>query len=297
MPTPSKFLAAQVVAVHGRHCAVDCDGEIVTCVPRGKKSIVACGDRVHIAMTSKGQGVIEAVDPRHTLLYRSDAFREKLIAANVDQMIVVLAAVPSFYQELLDRCLVAAEFQGIRALVVLNKSDLLDETRAARDRLRLYEGLGYEVLPLVARTDVSPLRPHLAGRSSVLVGQSGMGKSTIVNGLVPNAAAAVGEISLALDSGRHTTTSARMYRLDGEAQLIDSPGMQEFGLRHVPVDAIARCFPEMRPLLGQCRFNDCAHRVEPDCAIRAAVEKGSIDAARLRSYARLTEEARRAPRY
>lgn len=297
MPPASQFQSAQVVAVHGRHCAVDVDGEIVTCFPRGKKSAIACGDRVHIAMTAKGQGVIEAVDPRRTLLYRSDAYREKLIAANVDQMIIVLAAVPSFYQELLDRCLVAAEFQGIRALIVLNKSDLVDESRAARERLRLYEGLGYEVLPLVARSDVSPLRPHLAGRSSVLVGQSGMGKSTIVNGLVPDAAAAVGEISLALDSGRHTTTYARMYRLDAQAQLIDSPGMQEFGLRHVPAHEIARCFPEMRPLLGQCRFNDCAHLVEPDCAVRAAASNASIDAARLRSYARLMDEARRAPRY
>lgn len=297
MPTASQLHSAQVVAVHGRHCAVDIDGEIVTCFPRGKKSIVACGDRVSIAMIAKGQGVIEAIAPRSSLLYRSDAYREKLIAANVDQMIIVLAAVPSFYQELLDRCLVAAESQAIRALIVLNKSDLVDESRAARKRLSLYERLGYEVLSLVARTDVSPLQPHLAGRSSVLVGQSGMGKSTIVNSLMPDAAAAVGEISLALDSGRHTTTHARMYRLDAQAHLIDSPGMQEFGLSHVPADAIAGCFPEIRPLLGKCRFNDCAHVVEPECAVRAAVDSGSIDAARLRSYARLMEEARRAHRY
>lgn len=297
MPVASQLRYAQVVAVHGRHCAVDVDGEIVTCFPRGKKSVVACGDRVQIAMTAKGQGVIEAVDPRRTLLYRSDAYREKLIAANIDQMIIVLAAVPSYYQELLDRCLVAAEFQGIRALVVINKSDLVDESREARERLRLYEALGYEVLPLVARNDVSPLLPHLADRSSVLVGQSGMGKSTIVNSLVPDAGAAVGDISLALDSGRHTTTYARMYRLDPQARLIDSPGMQEFGLRHVPAKEIARCYPEMRPWLGRCRFNDCAHLVEPDCAVRAAADNGSIDAARLRSYARLMEEAQRATRY
>lgn len=297
MPVASKSHPAQVIAVHGRHCVVDVDGEPVTCVARGKKSHVACGDRVHIAMTAKGQGVIEAVEPRRTLLYRSDEHREKLIAANVDQMIVVLAAVPSFYQELLDRCLVAAEFQGVHPLVVLNKSDLVEESRAARERLRVYAQLGYEILPLVARTDVSPLEPYLAGRSSVLVGQSGMGKSTIVNALVPDAGAAVGEISLALDSGRHTTTYARMYRLGAQSRLIDSPGMQEFGLGHVPAKEIARCFPEMRPWLGQCRFNDCAHLVEPDCAVRIAADKGEIDRARLRSYTHLMEEARRVPRY
>lgn len=297
MPASSPIHSGQVVAVHGRHCVVDVGGERLTCFPRGKKSLVACGDRVAVAPTAKGQGVIEAVDPRRALLYRSDAHREKLIAANVDQMIIVLAAIPSVYQELLDRCLVAAEHQDIHALIVLNKSDLIEESRAVRERLRLYESLGYTVLPLVARTSVSDLLPHLSGRLSVLVGQSGMGKSTIVNRLLPDADAAVGEISLALDSGRHTTTYARLYQVGPDTGLIDSPGMQEFGLRHVPRERIASCFPELRPLLGQCRFKDCAHLVEPDCAVRAAAGRGVVDALRLRSYARIMEEAQHRTRY
>ena len=131
------------------------------------------------------------------------------------------------------------------------------------------------MLPLVAKRDVLPLRSHLAGHTSVLVGQSGMGKSTIINALLPDAGAAVSDISLALDSGRHTTTHARLYHLDADAALIDSPGMQEFGLMHLSTDDLQHAFVEFRPLLGQCRFNDCRHRGEPSCAIDAGVTRGA----------------------
>lgn len=293
MPAAPALNTGQVVAVHGRQYAVDIAGETVSCFPRGKKSVVACGDVVHVLPTAPGQGVIESIGERRSLLYRSDLFREKLIAANVDQMIIVLAAVPSFYRELLDRCLIAAEHQCIDALIVLNKSDLTQQTQAALDALRLYRSLGYVVLPLAARQDVSPLQPYLAGKLSVLVGQSGMGKSTIVNALVPRAQAAVGDISVALDSGRHTTTHARLYRLDAGAGLIDSPGMQEFGLRHIPARDLQSCFREFRPVLGECRFNDCAHLQEPGCAVRAALDGGAIDAERMRTYQRVMHEAQR----
>lgn len=286
-----------MIAVHGRQYLVELvDGEVLACFPRGKKSELACGDRVAVMRTAPGQGVVEATDPRRTLLFRSDAYRQKLIAANADQMIVVLAAAPSFYEELLDCCLVAAEHQRIAALIVLNKFDLA-ASPAAMERLQRHAALGYEVLPLTAREDVGPLRPRLAGRTSVLVGQSGMGKSTIVNALVPDAGAAIGDISLALDSGRHTTTHARLYRLDADSALIDSPGMQEFGLHHVATTELAHCFVEFRPWLGNCRFNDCLHLSEPDCAVQAAQSRGQIDAQRLAVYRKLVQEAQRRRKY
>jgi ribosome biogenesis GTPase len=204
--------------------------------------------------------------------------------------------VPSFYEELLIRCLAAAEHQGIRALIVLNKFDLVEESARALATLEPYRALGYAVLPLIAKREVTPLRAHLHGHTSVLVGQSGMGKSTIINALVPGAAAAVSDISAALDSGRHTTTHARLYRLDAHSALIDSPGLQEFGLGHVPVRELDRTFVEFRPLLGRCRFNDCLHRGEPDCAVAAAAERGQISEQRLKVYRRLLDEAQRARR-
>ena len=183
--------------------------------------------------TTGTQGVIEALGPRRTLLYRSDPFRTKLIAANVSQIVIVLAPVPTWYEDLLVRCLVAAEAAGIRALIVLNKADLGAAWDTARAGLEGYERLGYRVLAMSARHDIAPLRACLSGECSVLVGQSGMGKSTIVNTLLPGQAVPVGDISSALDSGRHTTTSARLHRLDATSTLIDSPGLQEFGLHHL----------------------------------------------------------------
>ena len=287
-------LRGQVVSTHGRHYRVEVSGgEILTCFPRGKRSLVACGDLVQVARTATGQGVIEAVDPRRALLYRSDPHRQKLVAANVTQMVIVLAVVPSFYEELLNRCLAAAAHQRIPALIVLNKFDLSAQSAPALVSLALYTQLGYTVLPLVAKHDVSPLRAHLTGHLSLLVGQSGMGKSTIINGLLPGAAAAVGDISIALDSGRHTTTHASLHRLDESSGLIDSPGMQEFGLLHLSQRELADAFQEFHPYLAACRFNDCRHTGEPDCAIDAAVSDGKISARRLAAYRRIVADLKR----
>jgi ribosome biogenesis GTPase len=292
------LLHGVVVAAHGRHYLVElAAGEILTCFPRGKRSLVACGDSVAVMRSAAGQGVIEAVDPRRALLYRSDQYRQKLIAANVTQMVIVLAVVPSFYEELLNRCLAAAEHQGIRALIVLNKFDLAEQSARALKSLELYEQLGYAVLPLVAKRDVDPLRTHLEGELSVLVGQSGMGKSTIINALVPGAGAAIGDVSVALDSGRHTTTHASLYRLNGTSGLIDSPGMQEFGLQHLSQRDLAAAFVEFRPCLGGCRFNDCRHTAEPGCAVTAAVSEGRISSRRLEGYRRILADLKKAKQY
>ena len=280
-----------VVAAHGRQYRVELDGgETLSCFTRGKKSELACGDRVSIRYSDSNQGVIEAIAPRRSLLYRSNAFREKLIAANVSQIIIVVATEPSFSDELVTRCLVAAESQNLRALIVLNKCDLTDRLPAAEAALTPFTRIGYPLLRLSARTDASALRPFLSGQTSVLVGQSGMGKSTLINALLPGVQAATREISTALDTGKHTTTHATLYRLDAQSALIDSPGLQAFGLHHLAPAAIERAFPELRPFLGQCRFRDCRHAREPDCAVRAALTRGELDSRRYAVFQRLLSE-------
>ena len=280
-----------VVGTFGRQYLVELPGpEVLTCFPRGKRSTLACGDRVEVARTAPGQGVVEAIDPRSALLYRSDQFRQKLIAANVTQIVIVLAVVPSFYEELLNRCIAAAENQRLSLVIAMNKFDLAAEHTAAMDRLTLYANLGYRVIALSAKRDISPLRPALSGHASVLIGQSGMGKSTIINALIPGAGATTAEISAALDSGRHTTTHARLYHLDAGADLIDSPGMQEFGLHHLTQQDIAEAFIEFRPLLGHCRFHNCRHLVEPGCAIAMSEAEGKVDVRRLEAYRKLVRE-------
>jgi ribosome biogenesis GTPase len=284
------LLDGQVVASHGRRYSVElAEGAVLDCVTRGKRGEIACGDRVRVAITSAGAGVIEARAPRSSLFYRSDRERQKLVAANVTQAFVVVAPMPVWSPDLVDRCLAAAEHEGIRALVVLNKCDL-PQSATALAALETYRALGYTVLTIAAKRDVSPLRPHLAGQVSVLVGQSGMGKSTIINALLPQAAARVDEIATALPGGRHTTTHARLYRLDAASAIIDSPGMQEFGVHHLTAAELADGFVELRPYHGQCRFNDCRHLTEPGCAVSAAAERGLIDARRLAGFRRLATE-------
>ena len=277
-------LAGQIIAAFGRHYLVELPGgEILECVPRGKKSEVACGDNVEITRSGTDQGVIDRIAPRTSLLYRSDAWKQKLIAANVTQLIIVVASEPSFNDELLARCLLAGHEQKLEILIVLNKCDLPQVT-AARAQLAVYGKIGYRVLELSAKQDVAPLRPFLQGHTSVLVGQSGMGKSTLINALIPAAQAATREISTVLDSGKHTTTHARLYHLNHDSALIDCPGVQLFGLHHLDFAAMERNFPEFLPYLGECRFANCSHSHEPDCAIRTATEEGKIDARRLQLF-------------
>ncbi len=289
----ARLHAGTVIAAYGRSYTVMLDdGTSVACYPRGKRSELACGDRVQVALTGPAQGVVESIDPRSALFYRSDAFRQKIIAANVSQIVVVLASSPSWYEELLNRCLVAAEAGRTRAVIVLNKVDLPEAT-AALAALQTYADIGYPVVPMVARQGVDALRPLLEGQTSVLVGQSGMGKSTIINALHPEARASTAEVSAALDSGKHTTTHARLYRLGPDTAIIDSPGMQEFGLHHVPRQELDACFPEFREWIGQCRFANCRHMGEPGCAIDGAVGKGKVTTRRLSAYRAIASEAAR----
>jgi ribosome biogenesis GTPase len=178
-------------------------------------------------------------------------------------------------------------------VLVLNKVDLpaANEVRAGLD---LYERLGYPVVALQAKRGIEPLRPHLEGRHGVLVGQSGMGKSTIINAATGETRARTGDVSVALKAGTHTTTHTRLHRLQGDAWIIDSPGMQAFGLNQLDAFALERAFVEFRPRLGQCRFRNCAHDQEPGCAIRAAVDDGSIAPSRYAAYQRIREEIAKA---
>jgi ribosome biogenesis GTPase len=286
-----------VIAAHGRHYLVapEDGSAMLQCFPRGKRSEVAVGDRVIYEPTSADQGVIVEIGERRNLLYRSDQYKSKLFAANLDQLLIVLATEPHFSEDLLGRALGAAEANELKPLIVLNKTDVTAELPGARARLARYQALGYTVVELSIKTQPEAARAaldeHLHGHATLLLGQSGMGKSTLVNLVVPNAEVATREISTALNSGRHTTTFTRLYPLPDGGALIDSPGFQEFGLHHLTEGKLERAFPEFRPLLPNCRFYNCHHLQEPGCAILEAVADGRIAPARHALYAQLVHEA------
>ncbi|GHU17765.1 putative ribosome biogenesis GTPase RsgA [Betaproteobacteria bacterium] len=282
-------LEGVVIATFGRHFEVSTASGILRCVTRGKQNAYACGDEIELTPTTAGEGVIEALHPRRNLLWRSDAFRQKLLAANLDQIIVVVATEPGFSTLLISRCLAAAESEGIDALIVLNKADLSAQLPPARKRLHLFATLGYPVLELCALDGAAALAAQIEGKKCLLVGQSGMGKSTLTNALTPEACAATAAISIALDSGKHTTTLARLYPR-GSGWLVDSPGLQAFGLAHLAPEHLAHAFIEFRPLLGQCRFRDCRHDNEPGCALTAASASGVISSQRLAHYHAIRNE-------
>lgn len=287
-----------VVSTHGRHVVVEsADGSRLICHPRGKKSEAVVGDRVLWQPTQEAsdEGVIVEVEARKNLLYRQDEWRSKSFAANLDQLLMWIAVEPVFSEAQLTRALIAARSADIPVTIVLNKIDL-PEVQRARDRLAPYQAMGYHVVEMslkqeteAAREQVAPLLDH---KHSLVLGPSGAGKSTLINTLLPNARAEVGEISQALNSGRHTTTSSQWYWLDGErdSAVIDSPGFQEFGLHHIVPTELARWMPDIAEHMNDCRFHNCTHRQEPGCAVQAAVTAGTITPIRLSLYQDIFEE-------
>ena len=300
----SDTLPGLVVASHGRHFLVETPGgERVLCHPRGKKSEAVVGDRVQWKR-SHDEGTIERIEERRNLFYRQDEVRTKSFAANLDRVLVLIAAEPEFSEHQLARALIAAEAEHIQPIIALNKSDLVEPFERAWRRLLPYQRMHYGVMPLSLRlsgeVDRDKLMNHLRGRTTLVLGPSGAGKSTLINLLVPGAAAQTGEISQVLNSGKHTTTSTTWYWVDAgrTTALIDSPGFQEFGLHHIEPTRLAECMPDIRVHLGRCRFYNCTHRHEPGCGVIEAVGEGAeaITPSRYRIYTELFEELSQ-PRY
>ena len=296
-----------VVASYGRHFLVETpEGKRLTCHPRGKKSQAVVGDHV-LWQGTHDEGTIEQVVERKNLFYRQDEIRTKSFAANLDQVLILIAAEPEFSEHQLARALIAAEAERITPIIALNKSDLVEPFERAWQRLLPYQRMGYGVLPLSLRlskeVDREALLKHLAGKTTLVLGPSGAGKSTLINLLVPGATVLTGEISQALNSGKHTTTSTTWYWVD-EARttaLIDSPGFQEFGLNHIGPTQLAGCMPDLRPHLGECKFSNCTHLHEPDCAVISAIESASsphpVGARRYKIYSELFAELSQPQRY
>lgn len=288
-------LTATVIAAHGRNYVVQAGDQRLLCVTRGKKSDVAVGDQVTVLASSPTQGVIESINDRETLLYRSDQYKSKLLAANVSQLFIVVATEPGFADDLISRSLVAAEAAGIAVRIILNKTDLTDLLPRTRERLQTYAALGYPIDEVSALSapdaTLQTLMPLLEGKTTIMIGQSGMGKSSLINLLVPDADIATREISKALDTGKHTTTFTHLYAINPTTAVVDSPGFQEFGLYHLTEGMLERAFREFTPHLGKCRFYNCRHLVEPGCAILEAVKARSIHPARHALYAQLVHES------
>ncbi len=287
---------ARVVSGHGRHVVVEtADGCRVLCHSRGKKSTLVVGDLVLWKPTGD-EGVVESTMPRRNLLHRQDEWKTKEFAANIDQLLVVIAAEPVFSESQLARALIAAGAAGIEARIVLNKRDL-PAFAAAEARLAPYVAMGVEVLALALKKEPDQARtvldPVLEAKATLVLGPSGAGKSTLVNLMVEDARVQVGEISRALNSGRHTTTATHWYWLDAKrsSALIDSPGFQEFGLRHIAADQLAALMPDIGSH-AECRFYNCTHLHEPGCGVLEALGRGDIAESRYRLYVEIHAELR-----
>jgi ribosome biogenesis GTPase len=287
-----------VIANFGRQLIVEAgDGRHISCKVKPTLEAIVSGDRVvwqAIEEQQADSGLVVALLPRRSLLSRPGfGGKPKPVAANIDRIFIVTAPLPALNEGMLDRYLVAAESSGIDAAIVFNKTDLLDETgrREAEAILAVYAGLGYPVLYTSTKLEhgMDSLLDALRGSTSILVGQSGVGKSSLIGLLLPHEEIKVGDVSMASRKGAHTTTAARLYHLQGGGELIDSPGVREFGLASIEPQALAAGFREFRPFLGHCRFRDCNHRDAEGCEVQSAVQRGEIGRRRYESYLRILE--------
>jgi ribosome biogenesis GTPase len=273
-----------VIAGHGRHVWVETpDGRRLICHPRGKKSLTVVGDRV-LWRASEDEGTIEKVQPRRNLFYRQDEIRTKSFAANLDLVLILIAAEPEFSESQLSRALIAAEAEHIRPIIALNKSDLTEPFDRAWQRMGIYRDMGYTVLPMALKPKghALPEAEHdldaiLKGKTTLVLGPSGSGKSTLINRLIPDAQVLTNAISTALNSGKHTTTSTTLYWVDKAktTAVIDSPGFQEFGLNHIQPMHLVALMPDIRAHASDCKFYNCSHLHEPACGVITALQKMS----------------------
>ncbi|HEX4844182.1 MAG TPA: ribosome small subunit-dependent GTPase A [Limnobacter sp.] len=289
---------ATVVASYGRHfVAQDPQGMLWQVYGKGKRREVAVGDVIAIDPSGDRQAWIDEIEDRRNLLYRSDALKSKMFAANLDQVMLVLSVSPPYSPELLGRTWVACQHAGVPLHMVFNKSDLLEEDATlAKSLLKELEDwtLGQSPVHMVSVTTRpnacdALLRPLMMGKRTLILGQSGMGKSTLINLLIPSAAAATNDISIALNAGKHTTTHTQLHAGDG-FELIDSPGFQAFGLHHLSTAELLEVFEDIQETGTRCRFANCQHLREPGCAVKEALEEGHLHAGRFELYQLLKAE-------
>lgn len=285
----------RLIANYGASVDVeDENGVIHRCAYRQNMESLVSGDRVVWQQAHNQRGVVIAVMERTSLLARPDyAGNKKPVAANIDQMIIVSASKPGLNEGLIDRYLLAAENIHIEPVILLNKIDLLDDRTLAdyKERLMDYERIGYHVIYASTKCEygLDELQKTLKEKISILVGRSGVGKSSLVNRVLPEAEAKTGDISEATGKGRHTTSAARLYHLACGGELIDSPGVREFGLWNLDHDEATYGFIEFREFIGTCKFSNCTHTHEPGCAIQEAIEEGKISSRRVESYHRIID--------
>ncbi|MDD3266233.1 MAG: ribosome small subunit-dependent GTPase A [Burkholderiales bacterium] len=287
-----------IISSFGRQYIAESNKKRYQTVSKGKKTEYVVGDIVDLQIINDTQAQIMELEPRKNLIYRSDQNRSKMIASNVDQVLIVIAVKPNFNINFLNSCLLACESGEIDPIVIINKSDLAETPEFSEDIHNLYnKKLNYQIIQLSALDNCSELHQILQNKTTVLIGQSGVGKSTITNQIHPNANARTGEIAKYENSGTHTTTNASLYHINETSDLIDCPGLQEFGLFHLDVSDTAHYFPEMRELIGKCKFNNCIHVNEPQCAIIDAVNNKIIDKRRYLFYTHLINRLQQKKHY
>jgi ribosome biogenesis GTPase len=273
-----KTINGLIITSYGLNFIVEAAGRTYTAVSKSKKTNYVVGDIVELSIINDDQAQIVKLLPRHNLVMRADKNRSKIIASNIDQLLIVIAIKPNCNPDFLNRCLIFAESQDIHPIIIINKTDLAESAEFVSTINALYRlQLGYQTLAMSAIKHCEDLLPLIKNKKSLLISQSGMGKSTIINTVIPNAKQITASITKAATSGKHTTTNTTLYHMDNNSYIIDCPGLQEFGLNHLNINDITHYFPECRELIGQCKFRNCRHLNEPNCAIVDAYNQGLIN--------------------
>lgn len=287
-----------VVSSYGRNFIVEVENKPYHATTKSKKNDYVVGDIVNIEQINDAQVQIINVHSRKNLIFRTDQNRSKIIASNVTQLLIVIAIKPNFNVFFLNSCLICAESQEIQPIIIINKIDLPESIQFIKDITQLYaKQLDYKIIELSAINNCTELVPLLPNNTSLLIGQSGVGKSTITNKIIPEANTRTREITKSETSGSHTTTNTSLYHINNNAALIDCPGLHEFGLYHLEIDSLARYFPEFRDYIGECKFRNCRHINEPNCAILNATKLGLIDQQRLNYFQQLSNKLLTKPTY